>query len=78
MGDNVFQPRVDTVAVGGTVTWTNNGALPHTSTSMTDPPAWDSGTVDPGETFSRQFAQAGSFPYECTFHNGMTGTIVAC
>ena len=79
MRDNFFQQRVDTVAAGGTVTWRNDGNNPHTSTS--DAGVWDSGSVASGGTFARQFTQAGSFPYFCTFHGqaggvGMAGTIV--
>ena len=78
MRDNFFQQRVDTVAITGTVTWRNDGAVPHTSTS--DAGTWDSGSVDSGETFVRQFTQAGTFAYHCTFHGapgaGMSGTIV--
>lgn len=78
MRDNFFQQRVDTVAVNGTVTWRNDGAVAHTSTS--DASAWNSGSVDSGDTFVRQFTQAGTFPYHCTFHGapgtGMSGTIV--
>ena len=79
MIDNEFIQRVDTVAVGGTVTWTNDGINDHTSTS--DAAIWDSGTVPPGGSFSQPFPQAGTFAYHCTFHGasggiGMAGTIV--
>jgi LPXTG-motif cell wall-anchored protein len=70
-----FVPASLTVSAGATVTWTNNGASPHTSTS--DSGAWDSGTMDPGDTFSHTFSSAGTFPYHCDFHEaqGMVGTI---
>jgi plastocyanin len=78
MRDNFFQQRVDTVAINGTVTWRNDGVVAHTSTS--DAGTWDSGSVNSGATFARQFTQAGTFPYHCTFHGapgtGMSGTIV--
>lgn len=74
IGDNFFSPATHTVAVGGTVTWTNGGYNPHTSTGQNN--AWNSGTLNPGQSFSRQFPQAGSFPYECTIHPGMSGTVV--
>ena len=68
-----YSPNVLTVAVGGTVTWTNNDNTSHTVTSNTS--VWDSGVVGPGRTFSRTFTTAGSFPYRCTIHPGMTGTV---
>ncbi len=74
MRDNVFRPAVDTIAAGGTVTWTNEGTNPHTSTGQNG--LWDSGVVNPGGSFARRFPQAGSFPYACTLHPGMTGTVV--
>lgn len=74
MGDNFFRPAADTVAVGGTVTWTNAGYNPHTSTGQNS--LWNSGTLNPGQSFSREFPQAGSFAYECTIHPGMNGTVV--
>jgi plastocyanin len=71
-----FVPATTTINVGDTVVWTNNGDSPHTSTS--DSGAWDSGSMDPGQTFSQTFNSAGTFPYHCNFHQslGMVGTIV--
>jgi plastocyanin len=61
------------VAVGTSVTWGNTGQANHTTTS--DTALWDSGTLSSSQTFSRTFATAGVFPYHCTIHTGMTGTI---
>jgi plastocyanin len=73
MGDNFFNPSSLTVNVGTTVTWTNNGAVNHTTTSNTS--LWNSGTMGPGATFSFAFNSTGTFAYHCNFHSGMTGTI---
>lgn len=75
MDDNVFQPQEVKVAVGGTVTWDNVGGNSHTSTSDEDG-AWDSGGIEPDETYERVFSTAGTFDYVCTFHNDMTGSVV--
>ncbi|MGH2588049.1 MAG: cupredoxin domain-containing protein, partial [Dehalococcoidia bacterium] len=72
--DFAFQPATVTVPVGGTVTWTNTGNAPHTSTSTTG--AWDSGRLTTGQSFSFTFQQAGSFAYICTIHPQMMGTVV--
>jgi plastocyanin len=61
------------VAVGTTVTWTNNDSIAHDSVSNTG--VWNSGTLGPGQSFQFRFATAGTFPYTCTFHAGMTGTV---
>jgi plastocyanin len=68
-----FSPSTTTVTVGGSVTWTNNDNTTHTSTASNG--AWDSGGIAPGGRFTRTFTTAGSFPYHCTIHPGMVGTI---
>jgi plastocyanin len=68
-----FSPANLTVAVGSTVKWTNNDAMTHTVTA--DNASFDSGNIAGGGTFSKTFSTAGSYPYHCTIHPGMTGTI---
>lgn len=68
-----FSPNPDTIAVGDTVTWTNNDTTTHTSTS--DDGAWSSGNIAPGSTFSRTFSAPGTFTYHCAIHPGMVGTV---
>jgi plastocyanin len=72
--DFAFQPASVTVPVGATVTWTNNGMAPHTSTSSAG--GWDSGSLTSGQSFSFTFPRAGSFSYICTIHPSMMGTVV--
>jgi LPXTG-motif cell wall-anchored protein len=69
-----FVPATITIAPGDTVVWTNNSGSPHTSTAG----SWDSGTMNPGASFSHTFSSTGSFPYHCDFHEtlGMVGTVV--
>jgi plastocyanin len=73
MVDNDFSPSTRTVRVGTTVRWVNNGQLPHTASLGG---VFDSGLVMPGETYTRQFDQAGTYNYRCTLHPGMNGTLV--
>jgi len=68
-----FSPANLSVSAGTTVTWTNNDAMTHTVTS--DGGIFDSGNLAGGKAYSRAFATAGTFPYHCTIHPGMTGTI---
>jgi plastocyanin len=68
-----FSPSTLTIAVGDTVTWTNSHSEAHTATASGG--AFDSGTLNPGQSFSFTFTAAGSFPYVCNFHPEMTGTI---
>ena len=73
MTTTAYAPNPITVAVGGTVTWTNNDSTTHTS--VANGAAWNSGSIAPGGTFKMTFASAGSFPYHCSIHPGMVGTV---
>ena len=75
-GQPRFSPSNTEVAVGGTVTWRMPAAAPvsHNVTSNTN--AWTASLdLSAAQTFQVTFAQAGEFPYRCTIHEGMTGTI---
>jgi plastocyanin len=74
LGNKAFSPSDLTVDAGTAVTWTNTDRTSHTSTS--DVAGWNSGTIAPGGQFSFTFATAGTFPYHCSIHPGMTGTVV--
>jgi len=54
------------------VTWTNVDDSPHTVTGST---AFDSGNLDPGQTFSFTFTEAGTFGYVCNYHDEMTASV---
>ena len=62
-----------TVSVGEAVEVTNNDALPHTWTS--EDGVFNSGTLSEGDTFSFTFEEAGSYPFICSIHPNMTGTV---
>jgi plastocyanin len=62
-----------TIKAGTKVTWTNQDAAPHTATA--DNSAWDSGTLQKGQSFSIVFAKAGTVKYHCEVHPNMTATI---
>lgn len=67
-----FNPGTLTVAVGTTVTWTNNDSTTHTVKSS----SFNSSSLAPGDTFSFKFDSKGTFNYNCGIHPTMTGTIV--
>jgi LPXTG-motif cell wall-anchored protein len=73
MEDNFFSPAAETITVGQSVTWTNNGVSIHTATG----PGFDSGFMDPGDSYSFTFNSEGTFDYVCTIHSslGMVGTV---
>ena len=71
---------VDTVAVGGAVTWTwaSTGDIPHSVRSLGSPIFRNSiiQTGD-GKTYEATFHSAGTYQYDCAIHGpAMTGTIV--
>ncbi|HEY2434358.1 MAG TPA: hypothetical protein VGI12_16915 [Vicinamibacterales bacterium] len=66
-----FSPSPVTVAVGGSVTWTNHDNTTHTSTGST----WNSGSIAPGGNYTMSFPTAGTFSYHCSIHPGMTGSV---
>jgi quinohemoprotein ethanol dehydrogenase len=70
-----FNPGVFGVAVppGTTITWTNNGPSVHTTTS--DSGLWDSGNLNPGDTYSQTFNDSGVYWYFCAIHPFMRATI---
>jgi plastocyanin len=84
--DDAYIPNPVEVNVGDTVTWINDDFTTHTATSG------DSGSgstgifggsedspeiIGPeGDTQSYTFDEAGEFPYYCTLHPSMVGTVV--
>jgi plastocyanin len=74
LGDKSFVPNPVTVTVGSTVTWTNADTIPHNSISDTN--VWSSPNIPPGGQFAFTFQSKGTFPYKCTIHAGMVGTVV--
>lgn len=70
-----FTPAKLTVAMGTTVTWTNNDPMPHTATS--DDGFFDTGAIGAsGGTDTVDFASTGRFRYHCSFHATMHGQVV--
>lgn len=62
-----------TVSSGTTVVWTNNDSIAHTSTSNNG--QWNSGTINPGQSFRFTFSTPGTYAYRCTIHPNMVGTV---
>jgi plastocyanin len=69
-----FGPTTLTVAVGTTVTWTNRDDIPHTIVSTEK--IFKSKVLDTDEKFSFTFDKAGTYPYFCSIHPKMTGSVV--
>jgi len=73
-----YLPYEVSVAVGATVTWSNDDIAVHTVTSgkkMIHDELFDSSIFMSGETFEITFSDAGSFDYFCLVHPWMTGIV---
>lgn len=71
----VFDPPTITVSAGTTVEWENTGTFPHTVTPDGHS-LWSDTDLAAGATFSQTFNNVGTFPYVCTVHAGMVGTVI--
>jgi plastocyanin len=71
VGDNTFTPSNTTVPVGTTVTFTWVGTADH-NVQFGDGPT---SSIQARGTYQRTFGTAGRYPYLCTLHAGMTGTV---
>jgi len=69
-----FDPQTVTIKVGDTVNWTNMDEAPHNATAVDT--SWKTSTFGKGESGSFTFTTAGTFPYICTVHPNMTGTVI--
>ena len=68
----VFSSNHTTITHGQSVCWQNNGSITH---SVTDNGGAFDTQLPTGQIFVHIYPAAGTFPYHCTFHSGMTGTI---
>ena len=92
VGDNFFKsthnsgqnPAIDTIAVGGKVTWTWSNTTLNSHSIESDPanpgdPTFPSSAVKQGagQSYTVTFGAAGSYDYDCSVHGPpMQGTIV--
>ena len=70
-----FNPPNITVAPGTTVTWVNNDQTAHTATATDPSGVFDSGELQPGQSYSFTFDKPGTYAYHCEIHPDMTGTV---
>ena len=69
-----FGPQSITIAAGTTVKWTNRDDIPHTVVSTEG--AFKSRVLDTDESFAFTFSKPGNYPYFCSIHPHMTGSVV--
>jgi plastocyanin len=72
--DHTFDPSALNVATGTTVAWTNNDTEAHTVTA--DNGLFDSGVIEPGQSYSTWLGGSGTVAYHCEIHPDMKGSVV--
>ena len=73
MRDIEFKPRNLTIDPGDTVRWENEDSEPHNAIGEDN--SFETPVIDQGETSEHTFQNSGKYPYFCTIHQGMDGTI---
>ena len=77
--DRCYIPSVITIQSGQQVTWVNEDSAFHSVTSgFYESPSdlFDSGHLDPFETYTLDFDETGTFDYFCTLHPWMKGQVI--
>lgn len=77
--DRCYVPSIITTETGKQVTWVNEDSAFHSVTSgFYDAPSdlFDSGYLDPSESFAFTFTESGTYDYFCTLHPWMKGQVI--
>ncbi|MGY2704047.1 plastocyanin/azurin family copper-binding protein [Nocardioides sp. HB32] len=73
VADMQFTPATLKTGLGATLTWSFPDSIAHTTTSTQG--FWNSGPKSGGASYQRTFGSAGTYPYHCTIHPEMRGSI---
>jgi plastocyanin len=73
MDDFDFVPAAVTIEAGGKVIWKNRDSAEHTATL--DDGSFDTGPLAEDKLKAQTFKQPGAYPYHCSIHPEMTGTV---
>ena len=73
IGDFFFDPADAAVGAGDSIVFVNEGQDAHTVTS--DDGQFDSGTLNPGESYTVTFEGEGTITYHCSIHPEMVGSV---
>lgn len=72
--DFAFTPASIEVPAGTVITFNNQDSTAHTATAQDG--SFNSGNLNPGESYSITLDKPGTYVYNCSYHPNMTGTIV--
>ena len=71
--DSGYSPIDVHIIEGQSVKFTNNGTEKHTVTS--DDLSWGSGTLNPGDSFSKTFNTGGAYGFFDSYNGQLTGAV---
>ena len=71
--DFAYYPDPVTIEEGGKVIWQNEDSAPHTATA--EDGSFDTGTLEEGKLKSESFKEPGTYPYICSIHPDMKGSV---
>jgi len=77
--DRCYIPSIITIQSGQQVTWVNEDSAFHSVTSGfygSPTELFDSGHLDPFESYTVNFDETGTFDYFCTLHPWMKGQVI--
>ena len=69
-----YKPASVTIRAGQSVRFVNRDDEAHTATGRAN--TFDSGGLDTGDSWTIRFTKPGKYPYFCTLHPYMTGTVI--
>ena len=70
-----FVPASLTVKTGTTIVWKNSDGVTHAPIAD-DGSSFSTGNILAGYSGSATVSKTGTFPYHCSIHSNMTGTII--
>jgi plastocyanin len=73
IADHYFDVADIAIEPGTTVLWVNEGKVPHTVTA--DDGSFDSGELNPGDSYIVTFLGSGRLSYHCQLHSEMVGSV---
>lgn len=71
-----FHPAQLALGTSRRITFVNRDRTAHTATATGQTPAFDTGTLKPGQSKTVTLTRPGTFTYYCQFHAFMQATIV--
>ncbi len=72
--DFTYNPDPAVVKAGGAITWTNEDTAAH-NVIFDDDSVKSIDNLDQGQSGEVTFEQPGTYPYVCSYHSGMKGTV---